>query len=191
MTTSAKAKDTGHFVVNKGDHRCTPVCVEPGFFVFYAILFLGMTRRSSIFDEGIVLTAAMRVERQIPHRDFYALYGPAQFYLLCWLFKLFGRSIFVERLFDFLSKALVITAVYAITSAYCRKSVAVYTSAIALLWLFALNQWSGSPMILVSLLNIIGSALIVPVFAGKISVGRMFVAGTVAGRPRYFDMTRV
>ena len=72
-----------------------------------------------------MLTAAMRVAGgQIPHRDFYANYGPAQFYLLAGLFKLFGESILVERLFDLLIKALLVTTVYGIALGYCRKLVA-------------------------------------------------------------------
>jgi hypothetical protein len=54
-------------------------------FVFlfaYLILFFGMPLRPNVYDEGIVLTASMRVAAgQLPHRDFYAIYGPAQFYI--------------------------------------------------------------------------------------------------------------
>ena len=71
-----------------------------------------MSRRPVVYDEGLMLTAAMRVAAgQIPHRDFYANYGPAQFYLLAGLFKLFGETILVERLYDIVLKALVVTAV--------------------------------------------------------------------------------
>jgi hypothetical protein len=188
VTTSAKAPHDDLFV---GKHR-EIICARffTGGLIFllsYAILFLGMTRRPSIFDEGIVLTAAMRVAAgQVSHRDFYILYGPAQFYLLAGLFKLFGHSIFVERLFDLFSKALVVTSVYALTSVYCRRSIAACTSVIVLFWLFSFSQWPGSPVVPVSLLNILSSALIVPVFWGLISKGRMFAAGTVAGLAALF-----
>src|SRR5271165_5001874 len=90
----------------------------------YLVLFLGMIRHPGIFDEGIILTGAMRVgAKQIPHRDFYVLYGPAQFYILASLFKVFGKSILVERLFDLFGKALVVTTIYAIASAFCRRSI--------------------------------------------------------------------
>ena len=152
------------------------------FLVSFLVLFLGMTRRPSVFDEGIVLTAAMRVAAgQIPHRDFYALYGPAQFYILAGLFKLFGKFLLVERLFDVFSKALVATTVYTIASAYCSKSIAGYTYVVALLWLFGLDQWPASPMVAVTLLNLIGSVLILPVFAGRASARRLSAAGAVAG----------
>jgi hypothetical protein len=188
VITSAKAKDTARFVVTPREIIGAPLFAWSLVFLFsYAILFLGMTRRPSIFDEGIVLTAAMRVGAgQIPHRDFYILYGPAQLYLLAGLFRLFGHSIFLERLFDLFSKALVVTSVYALTSVYCHRLIAACTSVTALFWLFSFSQWPGSPVVPVSLLNIVGSALIVPVFLGMISTGRMFTAGTVAGLAALF-----
>jgi hypothetical protein len=157
------------------------------FLLSFLVLFLGMTRRPSVFDEGIVLTAAMRVAAgQIPHRDFYALYGPAQFYILAGLFKLFGKFLLVERLFDVFSKALVVTTVYAIASAYCSRSIAGYTYIVALLWLFGLNQWPASPMVAVTLLNLIGSILILSVFAGRGAARSLFAAGGVAGLASLF-----
>src|ERR1700735_195041 len=85
------------------------------FFLSYCILFLSMSRHPYIYDEGLVLTAAMRVAAgQIPHRDFYANYGPAQFYLLAGLFDLFGETLLIERLFDLLVKALLVTSVYGV-----------------------------------------------------------------------------
>jgi hypothetical protein len=145
------------------------------------VLFLGMSRHPIAYDEGLVLTAAMRVAAgQLPHRDFYVNYGPAQFYMLAGLFKLFGESILVERLFDLVLKALVVASVYTIASTYCRRSVAVCTSVITLFWIYGLN-FSGSNIIPVSLLNLIGSALILPVFLHSVSTRRMFTSGAVAG----------
>jgi hypothetical protein len=188
VTTIAKAPNDDLFLGTKREIICARFFTGGLIFLLsYAILFLGMTRRPSIFDEGFVLTAAMRVGAgQIPHRDFYILYGPAQLYLLAGLFRLSGHSIFIERLFDLFSKALVVTSVYALTSVYCRRSIAACTSVIALFWLFSLSQWPGSPVVPASLLNIVGSALIVPVFWGMISTGRMFTVGTVAGLAALF-----
>ena len=85
------------------------------FVVSFLILLVGMSRLSNVYDEGLALTGAMRVEAgQVPHRDFYANYGPAQFYILAGLFKIFGESLLVERLFDLLIKAALVTWVYAL-----------------------------------------------------------------------------
>jgi hypothetical protein len=152
------------------------------FLVTCIVLFLGMSLRPLVYDEGIILTAAMRVGAgQIPHRDFYANYGPAQFYILAGLFKIFGQSILVERLYDLLLKGLLVTAVFAIAASYTRRSVAVFTAMVTVLWLFCLTDLSGTPVIPVSLLNFVSSALIVTVFVGHVPIKRMLAAGALAG----------
>ena len=98
IRSSARANDTS------GGSLSQLVVV---FLVAYLLLFCGMSRRPGmLYDEGIVLTGAMRVAAgQIPHRDFYFIYGPAEVYILAGLFKVFGPSLLVERLFDLLIKA--------------------------------------------------------------------------------------
>jgi hypothetical protein len=151
------------------------------FVIAYLILFFGMSLRPNIYDESIILTGAMRVAAgQIPHRDFYANYGPGQFYTIAALFKLFGESILIERLFDLFIKALLVTTVYTIISSYCRRSIAVWTSVLTVLWLFGLNSF-GTAAVPVSLLNLVASALILPIFLRSISTSRMLAAGVIAG----------
>lgn len=153
----------------------------------FLILFFGMSRLCNVYDEGLALTGAMRVAAgQIPHRDFYANYGPAQFYTLASLFKLFGESLLVERLFDLFIKAALITWVYALTSSYCRRTVAVCTSIVTVLWLFGLPNLSGTANVPASFLNLVSSTLILPVFLGRVSPRRMFIAGIVVGAATLF-----
>lgn len=67
--------------------------------VAFVVLLLAMQRDLNVYDEGLVLVGAMRVaDGEISDRDFYANYGPAQFYVLAGLFKLFAPSILGERL---------------------------------------------------------------------------------------------
>lgn len=153
----------------------------------FLILFIGMSRLSNVYDEGLALTGAMRVAAgQIPHRDFYANYGPAQFYVLAGLFKIFGESLVVERLFDLFIKAALVTWVYALTSSYCRRTVAVCTSLVTVLWLFGLPNLSGTANVPASLLNLISSTLILPVFLSRVSPRRMFTAGALVGAATLF-----
>ncbi|MGB8539691.1 MAG: hypothetical protein WCD57_24920 [Acidobacteriaceae bacterium] len=165
-----------------------------GFLVQLVIVFLisclvlaaGMSRRPGMFDEGITLTGAMRVAAgQVPHRDFYFLYGPAEVYILAGLFKVFGPSLLVERLFDLLLKGLIVTSVYAIALSYTRRSIAIFVSIVTVMWLFGSIGW-GSATTPVSPLNLIGSALILPVFAGRLSTGRMLAAGAISGAAALF-----
>jgi hypothetical protein len=156
------------------------------FLVAYLLLFCGMSRRPGMYDEGIVLTGAMRVAAgQIPHRDFYFIYGPAEVYILAGLFKVFGPSLLVERLFDLLIKALLVASVYAIVSSYCRRTIAVFASVVTVLWLLGMGVF-GLAITPVSLCNLVGSALLLPVFVGRVSTGRMLAAGAVSGAASLF-----
>ena len=158
------------------------------FLLAYLILFFGMTLRSNMYDEGIVLTASMRVAAgQLPHRDFYAIYGPAQFYILAGFYRLFGESILVERLLDLFFRAILVASVYTVASLYFRRSVAACTSLVTLAWLFGLYFASASSAVIpVSLFNLISTALILPVFTRTLSRRRIFAAGVLAGMAALF-----
>jgi hypothetical protein len=156
------------------------------FLMAYLVLFTGMSRRPNVFDEGLILTGAMRVAAgQIPHKDFYTLYGPAQFYVLAGLFKIFGEVLLVERLFDVLVRALVVTTVYTVASSYCRRPIAAGVSIVTILWPLGLPT-HGSNVIPISLLTVISSSLILPIFLGTVSAKRLFAAGSVAGASALF-----
>lgn len=156
------------------------------FLASFVFLFCGMSLRPGMYDEAIMLTGAMRVAAgQVPHRDFYFIYGPAELYMLAGVFKLFGTSLLAERLVDLSIKASVVTAVFALLSAYGRRSVAVVISIITILWLFAMSEF-GLAITPVSFLNLAGSALLLPVFAGRVPKRRMLAAGAMAGSALLF-----
>lgn len=158
------------------------------FSLSYLALFLPMSLRPNVYDEGLVLTAAMRVAAgQIPHRDFYTNYGPAQFYVLAGLFKVFGTSILVERLLDLLVKALITALVFVVSSVYCRRAIALAASAVTLLWLFGLfDATFGAAVIPVLLLNLIATTLLLPLFRRSVSSKRMMIAGAVTAMAALF-----
>ena len=79
------------------------------FALAFFVLFLTMPRYLNVYDESFMLTGALRVNAgELPYRDFYAIYGPAEYYALAGLFKLFGPSVLAERLFDFTVEALIV-----------------------------------------------------------------------------------
>ncbi len=89
-------------------------------------LIVGMSLHPNAYDEGIVLTGSMRVAAgQVPHRDFYSIYGPAQFYILAVLFKFFGQTLLIERALDLFYRALLVASVYVIAVSYVRRRIAV------------------------------------------------------------------
>jgi hypothetical protein len=152
------------------------------FLLSCVILFLGMSRRPNMYDEGISLTGAMQVlAGQLPHRDFYSLYGPGEFYMLAGLFKIFGPSMLVARLFDLLIKAILALFVYALACRYCRLSVAVATYVVTMLWFIGIYCPVNAAVVPVSLLDLVALALILPVFVRRVSTMQMLVAGGTAG----------
>ena len=89
----------------------------------YALLFglgallSGLTIPNGInpHDEGLVLQAAARVaDGQLPYRDFYANYGPGQYYLVGGLDWVFGPSLLSWRVVRVALDALVGVLAYAI-----------------------------------------------------------------------------
>lgn len=144
----------------------------------FAFLFLGLDRRVNIYDEGLVLTAAMRVMAgQVPHRDFYINYGPAQSYLFAALFKLFGPSVL---LVDLATKALLAVSVYAVSSRYCRRPIAACTSIVCVLWLFGLSYYEIA-LTPTSLLSLWVTMLVIPARRPSLSVRRVLLAGLLDG----------
>lgn len=68
---------------------------------------------NNIYDEGLITFAAARVlEGDVPYRDFWGMYGPGQFYAVAALFKLFGPSILVERLWEAAIRAGIATMAF-------------------------------------------------------------------------------
>jgi dolichyl-phosphate-mannose-protein mannosyltransferase len=64
-------------------------------------------------DEGIVLQAAARIAHgQLPYRDFYANYGPGEYYLVALLNGVFGPSLLTWRILSVILDGLVATLAY-------------------------------------------------------------------------------
>lgn len=151
-----------------------------------SLLFLSMDRNINLYDEGLVLTGAMRVAAgDIPHRDFYANYGPAQFYVLGSLFKVFGSWVLVERAFDIVVRALIVTLTYALTAVYCRKWIAATAALLCALWFFCVPFY-GYPMFPVILLTLISAALVIPTLAAHSCTWRLVASGAAMGMAALF-----
>lgn len=172
-------------VVDAGDRAHTHRLVLTAVLLFVAsffVLFLGMRRYPLPYDEGLELTAAMRVAAgQVPHRDFYAIYGPADFYFPAALFKIFGPSVLIVRLLNLFVEATAVVATFVVASFYCRRPVAICTTLVTLLWIYGLNAYISSTVFPVALLSLVSSILLVPLFAGGVTRTRLCVAGAIAG----------
>jgi len=152
------------------------------FIASFVILFFGMHPYPLPYDEGLVLTAAMRVAAgQVPHRDFYAIYGPADFYIPAALFKIFGQSVLIVRLLNLFIESLIVAAMYRFASLYCRRLMAVGAALVTFLWIYGLNIYISSAVFPVAFLSLISSMLLVPLFVAALTRKRLCLAGAIAG----------
>jgi hypothetical protein len=87
----------------------------------FVAFLLTMGRGVTPFDEGLILSGAMRVmSSDRPHIDFYTLYGPGSIYLVAALFELLGSHILLERLYDMACRAGIVVMTYRLLASLCR-----------------------------------------------------------------------
>jgi len=146
-------------------------------------LFLLVTMRRTLngYDEGIVLVGALRVlAGDVIHRDFYANYGPAQFYVLSALFSLFSPMVLVERGWDIAIRAGTTILCYLLAACLANRSLATRVYLGTLIWLAALGFYGYTvfPALFFALLSIY---LLLPLHEGRVTVAGTLSAGVAAG----------
>jgi hypothetical protein len=161
--------------------------VDPTLFVSaFLFIFATMNRFGSIYDEGLILTGAMRVANgEIPHRDFYANYGPAQFYVVALLFKLFGPSAMAERLWDFAIKAAIASLSFAAVRSCCRPAAAFVAYVACLIWLGTFGS-PGFPLFPAILFSLAATLLVTPSGGKQPQPARILLAGGCVGLTALF-----
>ncbi len=131
-----------------------------------------------VHDEGIITYGAtMVLSGGVPYKDFWALYGPGQFYLIAGLFKLFGSYILVERIYLTIINSLVPLVVYLIAQRLILSRFALIPWFLTLLWLNTFGFGVMSPALLFSLL----STLFILYFLAEKQKKYLFLGGLMAG----------
>ena len=147
---------------------------------FFFVL-TGTTRDIVYYDEGFVLTDAFRVASgELPHRDFFASYGPAQYYVLAGAFKLFGHYVLVERLYDALVKALIASVVFIIIAPIASTSRSVVASTLAIIWL-TYSSYPGYPIWPSLLFTVISTLFLLRALDGSRVYINLFLSGLCVG----------
>jgi hypothetical protein len=167
--------------------RCTtPWIAGLVFAVAFVVMAISMNREISLYDEGVILTGSTRVmEGAVPHRDFYVPYGPAQFSLLALLFKIFGPSVLVERLWDVLMKAAAVACVFLVGKRLTSTTWSLVTSALCVVWLsyIGVPGWPVWPALFILMIE---ANLMLSVFDGEAGAGRLIAAGVCVGLATLF-----
>jgi 4-amino-4-deoxy-L-arabinose transferase-like glycosyltransferase len=105
-------------------------------------------------DEGIYLDGGLRVlHGQAPYRDFFALTGPASYWLEAAAFKLFGVTLASGRVIMVLDVALLAALVYWLAAQLTRRSVALATAFVFFAFetglsfrLYANHRWDSAAL---------------------------------------------
>lgn len=147
----------------------------------FIFLLLTMSRGISEYDEGIILFGSVRIlSGDVPYRDFYANYGPAQFYVVAALFKMFGPSVIVERIWDLLIRSSTILIIYLIIDNAWSRRTALFTAFAAALWLTAFRTY-GYPVFPCLFFSILSLYCILPVFMGRREIPFLLASGVCIG----------
>jgi 4-amino-4-deoxy-L-arabinose transferase-like glycosyltransferase len=116
----------------------------------------GLTLPINFHDEGFPVYAAVRVlEGEVPYRDFWSVHPPGQWYTLAAVFKLFGTSLLVERIWDALVRVALLYALYAFASRLTSSRTALVPGVVLFVYLGVTPFYAYMmfPALLLSLLS--------------------------------------
>src|SRR5262249_16610689 len=110
------------------------------FLIAALAMLLGMDHTLGLYDEGVILTGAMRAAAgDVPHAGFYTNYGPGIFYALALLFRIFGESVWVERLYDTAMRAGIVVLTYHLVASVATRRIALIVAVGSFLWLLGIG----------------------------------------------------
>lgn len=116
------------------------VSVTGLFILALFVQLLTVRRTSGPYDEFLSLYGADQVlHGGVPYRDFWTMYGPAQFYALAAFFKLFGVSTLAGRIYDALIRAGIASASFALVIRLAPRRWALAAFGVVLVWLTCIH----------------------------------------------------
>ncbi len=116
----------------------------------------------------------------VPYRDFWAIYGPAQYWTVAGLFKLLGTSILTERIWDSLVRAALAATTYALARRLGGRGAALAVWLLTLGWLW-LVKFYGYPLLPAALFGLLAVARLLGRGAARAPRRTAFLAGMLAG----------
>ena len=147
----------------------------------FVVLAAAMRRDINVYDEGLILVHATRVAQgAVLHRDFYANYGPAQFYILAGLFKLFGPSVLVERVWDTIVRAMIVAIAFLIVQRAMSRHEGFFAAGLVLIWMCFLGYYAY-PVFPALLFALLGALCLLPLFEDRRSQPLLFCSGLCIG----------
>ena len=113
------------------------------FYFLLLLLFAPIKTPLYIYDEGFAVFNATRLlAGEIPYKDFWAIYPPGQLYTLAGLFKVFGISLLVSRVYDTLVRFTIVVGVYQAARKIVSLPLALVASLMAALLLVSVGFYA-------------------------------------------------
>lgn len=152
----------------------------------FLALLVTMPRTLNVYDEGIVLSDALRMlSGEIIHRDFYSLYGPAQYAIVAAIIDLTANSFLVARLYDLLIRAAILAVTYWIVGRVAARWIALGVTGVAGVWLMFVGNYLF-PIFPCILLALLATWQVSRFAAAPAGSSRMAAAGALAGLAALF-----
>jgi hypothetical protein len=160
--------------------ECSKWPLRLAFAVGSVYLLLAIFQRLIIYDEGLVIYSAERVARgEIPYRDFWAVYAPAQFYTLAGIFRLFGFSILTERVWDTVTRLTLCIVLLMVSRRLLTKG-SVYLPVLVILLFLSSCGGYGYPVIPAMLFILVSILFLLQSFNRR-AYFLLFMSGFVTG----------
>jgi hypothetical protein len=153
----------------------------------FLFLLIRISRPPVVYDEGLILAGADRILLgEIPFKDFWNTHPPGQLWLVAGLFRLFGESMTVLRVYDAAVKASLALVLFDWAARLAPRLLALSAYAAAAIWL-EYSGWFGFgytafPALLLGLLSIgwIVAAGEAPARAGRLVASAGLCTGLAA-----------
>ena len=151
----------------------------------YAYFRIGIGFYVFHLDEGAFNYGALRIlDGSVPYRDFMIVTTPAHHYLLALLFKLFGVSLLLERLWQCLVLSALCAVIYAFARAALPASFAFLAWLLSVVWLGRIPHIPG-PHPAALFFSFLSGFLLLGAFGGE-GRRRFFWAGAAAAASLWF-----
>ena len=125
----------------------------------FLFLLVRISRPPVVYDEGLILAGADRLLLgEIPFKDFWNTHPPGQIWLVAGLFRVFGESMLVLRVYDAAVKAGLALVLFDWAARLAPRPLALSAFAVAAIWLECWGSWgfgyTAFPALLLGLVSI-------------------------------------
>lgn len=111
------------------------------FFASLILQVLAFNSKIQLYDEGIILVGAEKIlNGDLPYKNAWTMYGPGQFYLVAWIFKIFCNQAILLKAIGLISKSIISTYSYAAIERNANQLAATIGAGIILITLISVDQ---------------------------------------------------